>query len=80
MGLLFVDPLDDFSWAYVRREHEIDMADAGRIYAEMAERVVGNLVRQGVARSEIAVENAVDIRYVGQLHSVTVPLPEVSAT
>ena len=80
MGLLFVDPLDDFSWAYVRREHEIDMADAGRIYAEMAERVVGNLVRQGVDRAEIAVENAVDIRYVGQLHSVTVPLPEVSAS
>ena len=29
-------------------------------------------------RAEIAVENAVDIRYVGQLHSVTVPLPEIS--
>ena len=26
------------------------------------------------------VENAVDIRYIGQLHSVTVPLPEVSAS
>ena len=31
-------------------------------------------------RAEIAVENAVDIRYVGQLHSVTVPLPEISAS
>jgi N-methylhydantoinase A len=31
-----------------------------------------------VQRAEIAVENAVDIRYVGQLHSVTVPLPEIS--
>jgi N-methylhydantoinase A len=44
----------------------------------MEERVVGNLVRQGVQRSEIAVEKSVDIRYVGQLHSVTVPLPEIS--
>ena len=31
-------------------------------------------------RAEIAVERAVDIRYIGQLHSVTVPLPEVSAS
>ena len=29
MGLLFVDPLDDFSWSYVRRHGEIDLADAG---------------------------------------------------
>ncbi len=78
MGLLFVDPLDDFSWSYVRRHGEIDLADAGRIYAEMEERVVGNLTRQGVARDEIAVERSVDIRYVGQLHSVTVSLDEIS--
>jgi N-methylhydantoinase A len=45
----------------------------------MEERVVGNLTRQGVARAEIAVERGVDIRYVGQLHSVTVPLDEISA-
>jgi N-methylhydantoinase A len=80
MGLLFVDPLDDFSWAYVRRQHEIDIADAARIYTEMEERVVGNLTRQGVQRAEIAVEHAVDIRYVGQLHSVTVALPEISGS
>ena len=30
MGLLFVDPLDDFSWAYVRRQDEIDLADIRR--------------------------------------------------
>ncbi|MDX6561413.1 MAG: N-methylhydantoinase [Gaiellales bacterium] len=78
MGLLFVDPLDDFSWAYVKRHGEIDLAEAARIYDEMEERVVGNLTRQGVERSEIAVEHAVDIRYVGQLHSVTVQLPEIS--
>ena len=29
LGLLFVDPLDDFSWSYVRRHDEIDLAEIG---------------------------------------------------
>ena len=45
----------------------------------MEARVVDNLERQGVQRELIAVERAVDVRYVGQLHSVTVPLDELDA-
>jgi N-methylhydantoinase A len=78
MGLLYVDPLDDFSQAYVRRQDAIELADLARLYGEMEERVVGSLRRQGVARDEIAVERAVDLRYIGQLHSVTVPLQGIS--
>lgn len=78
MGLLFVDPLDDFSWAYVRRQDEIDLADMRRLYREMEERVVTSLVRQGVARTQIVVGRALDLRYIGQLHSVTVPLEDIT--
>jgi N-methylhydantoinase A len=78
MGLLFVDPLDDFSWAYVRRQDDIDLDEMARTYAEMEERVVTSLARQGVDREAIVVERSVDLRYIGQLHSVTVPLRDVS--
>jgi N-methylhydantoinase A len=78
VGLLYVDPLDDFSWAYVRRQDAIDLEDLGRVYEEMEERVVGSLLHQGVAPDQIAVDYAVDLRYIGQLHSVIVPLPEIS--
>jgi N-methylhydantoinase A len=78
MGLLFSDPLDDFSWAYVRRQDELDTDDMQRVFDGMEERVVGNLLRQGVAQDDIDVELGVDIRYVGQLHSVTVALAELS--
>ncbi len=78
MGLLFVDPLDDFSQSYVRRQAEIDLADVARVLGEMEERVVGNLLRQGVAAADVSVELGVDFRYVGQLHSVTVPLAAVT--
>jgi N-methylhydantoinase A len=78
LGLLFVDPLDDFSWAYVRRQDRLDLDDVRRVYEEMEERVVTSLLRQGVAREEIDVERGIDLRYVGQLHSVTVPLPAIT--
>jgi N-methylhydantoinase A len=78
MGLLFVDPLDDFSWAYVRRQDEIDFDAVRRLYGEMVARVTDSLVRQGVSRGDLAVELSVDLRYIGQLHAVTVPLRDVS--
>ena len=79
MGLLFVDPLDDFSWAYVRRQDEIDLAgDRAASTREMEERVVGESRPAGSRADAIAVERAVDLRYIGQLHSVTVPLADVS--
>ena len=78
MGLLFVDPLDDFSWAYVRRQVEFDPVEAAGVFAEMEERVVESLARQGVDRDRIVVERSLDLRYIGQLHSVTVPIEEIS--
>src|SRR5262249_8253996 len=50
----------------------------GGVYGEMEERVVSSLERQGVDREDIAIERLVDLRYIGQLHSVTVPLPEIT--
>jgi N-methylhydantoinase A len=78
MGLLHVDPLDDFSWAYVHRQDQLDLGDVASVYYEMEERVVSSLERQGVGRADIAVERSVDLRYIGQLHSVTVPLREIT--
>ena len=79
LGLLFVDPLDDFSWSFVRRQDQIDFAELERRYAEMDGRVRDSLLRQGVAADAIVVERSIDLRYIGQLHSVTVPLTDVSA-
>ena len=78
IGLLFVDPLDDFSWAYVRRQDEIDFAELRTVLGDIAARVSDNLVRQGLRREDLAIEHGLDLRYIGQLHSITVPLDDVS--
>jgi len=79
MGLLFVDPLDDFSRGFVCAEDKLDIARLQAIVSEMDERVVKNLLLQGIERSKINLEHSVDLRYIGQLHSVTVPIEDVSA-
>jgi N-methylhydantoinase A len=77
LGLLFVDPLDDFSWSFVRRQDQLDLEQLERRYAEMEERVGESLVRQGVEAGDVVLERSLDLRYIGQLHSVTVPLTEI---
>ncbi len=78
LGLLFVDPLDDFSWAFVRRQDELDVQEVASIYDEIGDRVLSSLELQGVERDQLALERSLDLRYVGQLHSITVPLEDVT--
>jgi N-methylhydantoinase A len=62
LGLLFVDPLDDFSWAYVRRQDEIELGELATVFDDIAARVVMNLERQGLAAADLTeagVERAV---------------------
>ena len=78
IGLVFVDPLDDFSWAWVRRQDEVDLAEMGGLFEEMDERVVSGLTRQGIEAEAIDIERSIDLRYIGQLHSVTVPIADLT--
>jgi N-methylhydantoinase A len=78
LGLLFVDPLDDFSWAFVRRQDELDVREVASIYDEIGDRVLTSLELQGVEREQLVLERSLDLRYIGQLHSITVPLEDVT--
>jgi N-methylhydantoinase A len=78
LGLLFVDPVDEFSWAYARRRDELRIEELRSLLAEISDRVVGNLVLQGLERDAVHIEYNVDIRYIGQLHSITVGLHQLS--
>lgn len=76
LGLLFVDPVDEFSWAYARRRDELDVAELTELLESIADRVRGNLALQGLDRDALEVSYQIDLRYIGQLHSITVALHE----
>ena len=52
MGLLFVDPLDDFSQSYVRRQADVDLADVARVLGGMGTAILST--SHGVVTSRTA--------------------------
>ena len=54
---------------------EVDWARVGRLLGDLEGRARAAVSRDDVAPGEITVERAVDMRYVGQAHEITVRLP-----
>ncbi len=68
------------SFDYVRSHRtlltaDMEMSGFGRICAELAAEGHEQLARAGVADADMTYERAADMRLVGQLHEITVPLP-----
>ena len=77
IGVLSVPPVDDFSAAVDRLLDGLDHVAVMAKFVEIESRVLENLQGHGVPREEIRIEYSVDFRYVGQLHSLIVPLVKV---
>lgn len=68
------------SFDYVRSHRtllsaDMEMSGFGRICAELAAEGHEQLARAGVTDADMTYEHAADMRLVGQLHEITVPLP-----
>jgi N-methylhydantoinase A len=78
MGVLSVPPVDDFSQATERLLAELDIEDVRNRFAVISERVSSNLRDHGVLPADLSLDYSVDLRYVGQLHSLIVPLHTIT--
>src|SRR5207245_4865431 len=74
IGLLAAELRFDVARTYVRRLDAVDLAQLGRMYAEMA-RQATEVVRESAVAGEIHVARSADARYVGQGYELTVPVP-----
>jgi N-methylhydantoinase A len=74
--------LSDLKHDYVRTlSGELDKIPQERInalYREMAEEAVATLRQEGVREEDIELLYGVDLKYVGQFHEMTIPLPSPS--
>lgn len=59
---------------------EMDMAEVARICEGLASDGRAQLGRAGVAEGDVTIERSADMRLVGQLHEITVPLPAGNLT
>ncbi|RKT54609.1 hydantoinase/oxoprolinase family protein [Saccharothrix australiensis] len=73
-GMLQTEIRKDFVEPYFHVDEDLDRADAARRLAALAEEGLRALADEGVPESGRRVEHAVDVRYVAQEYTLTVPV------
>src|SRR5262249_22312746 len=75
LGLLFADARHDLVRSLIVSEGELDAVEVERLYAEMEEQARALLREEGFADDAIRLERQIDLRYVSQVRTLTIPLP-----
>jgi len=74
-GMLFSDLRYDFVRTWFTRLDDASFAEIEAVYRELEDDGRRSIAATSVKSDEIAIKRAVDMRYVGQEHAVTVDLP-----
>ena len=74
-GMLFSDLRYDFVRTWFTRLDDASFDEIEAIYKELEDEGRANIAQTSVKPDQIAIKRAVDMRYVGQEHAVTVDLP-----
>ncbi|MBM3451235.1 MAG: hydantoinase/oxoprolinase family protein [Armatimonadetes bacterium] len=74
-GFLVAPAAFDFIRTYITRLDNLDWNELNGIYTEMASRGRAVLEEAGVAAPAMEFVRTADMRYVGQMHEITVPVP-----
>jgi N-methylhydantoinase A len=73
-GMLETEIRKDFSRAYFTPLADADLADLARALRELEDEGLESLADEGISRETGRVEHALDVRYVGQEYTLTIPL------
>ncbi|MGN6813483.1 MAG: hydantoinase/oxoprolinase family protein [Thermomicrobiales bacterium] len=76
LGFLVAPLAFDYVRAYPAPRAGLDWSRADTLLREMTEEGLATLVKAGVPRAAISVRRTADLRYRGQGHEVSVPLPD----
>lgn len=74
-GMLMTDLRQDFIRTSIRRTDAIDPADITKLFAEMEGQTLDLMKEQDISEERIRFQRFADMRYLGQEHTVKVPIP-----
>lgn len=74
-GMLITDLRRDYIRTLITRTDQVEPEDLDGIYAEMEEQAQRELAAERVERGAMELQRFADMRYLGQEHTVKVPLP-----
>ncbi|MHB8470144.1 MAG: hydantoinase/oxoprolinase family protein [Gaiellaceae bacterium] len=79
-GMLETEIRKDFARAYYTPLVDLDRDDLASVLEEQEREALAALADEGTGRGQTRVEHALDLRYVGQEYTLTIPLVGVSET
>jgi len=75
-GMLMTDLRQDFIRTLIRRTDQVAPAEITSLFTEMEGQAMGLMKEQDISEERIMFQRFADMRYLGQEHTVKVPLPE----
>lgn len=79
-GMLMADISYDRSQTFLSLLDEVSLKDLEDAYTQLEAKVVDALIEQGVHRDSIWLQRSVELRYLGQEHTIEVPLTSLTST
>lgn len=79
-GMLMTDLRRDYIRTLITRTDQVEAGQIVAIFNEMEQQAVREMERQGVGQSDLTFHGYADMRYLGQEHTVKVPLPDGQVT
>jgi N-methylhydantoinase A len=74
-GMLMTDLRQDYIRTFIARTDQVKPQSVDAIFVEMESQAARNLAEQHVAKRDMIFQRSADMRYMGQEHTVKVPLP-----
>ena len=73
VGMLMADVIKDYSLTVMLKTHDTDNSQLDDLFIPLVENGVEELIQEGIAREDVAVEKFLDMRYKGQSYEIMVP-------
>ncbi|MFD0824187.1 hydantoinase/oxoprolinase family protein [Neobacillus sp. M.A.Huq-85] len=74
-GMLMSDLRHDYIQTHIKQLNEIDLQALNQRWNQMMEEALNQFVDEGMKKEQVVFSRFVDMRYIGQEHTVKVPVP-----
>ncbi|KQL52689.1 5-oxoprolinase [Heyndrickxia shackletonii] len=74
-GMLMTDLRHDYIQTYIKKLNDMDLSEINSTWNEMMDHAFNQFLDEGIDKGQVLFHCFVDMRYVGQEHTVKVPVP-----
>ncbi|MFV9511349.1 hydantoinase/oxoprolinase family protein [Tepidibacillus sp. LV47] len=74
-GMLMTDLRNDYIKTYIRGLNDIDLEEVNQEWEGMESKAISQYLKEGISQEKVVFSRFADMRYLGQEHTVKIPVP-----